>query len=481
MKYDLIVIGGGPGGLMAARAAAEDGLKVVLVETKKDIPKISRLCSATIPIRAGGFSTTHIPTDKQIEPVSVSLEISLGRNRIHFPKLGFSVDYSGSLRFYHNEIYLSPSGYPIYRYAGSDVVWGFQIDKEALLADLLASVERAGVEVWPETKAMGVEDTPDGVKVPLVQKKGERVLEGRKVIAADGAHSRIVECLGFNARRKDVGPQNNKLLMYIMDGVETGFPESSAIEFTIPGINPEGGLNLALWPGGLTQVVSTTMGGGVLPQIPMDKLLKHPRYAGMFRHAKVVRKLVCAMPMRTAIEAPVAGNVYIVGDGASLVETGIKGAMACGYQAVKAIEKDFRGEDGRRDFIDWWQHSFYFNSPEYVDTVANIYRLGALCSDEEVDYIYNLFRGKTGMPSDMVAENMELIKQKDRKLYRKLAGGITEVTEGLTWTKEAEESLKRVPRMVRPMARRAVEKYAVKKGAREITAALMLEAREKAG
>lgn len=35
MKYDLIVVGGGPGGLMAAKTAAEDGLKVILVERKK--------------------------------------------------------------------------------------------------------------------------------------------------------------------------------------------------------------------------------------------------------------------------------------------------------------------------------------------------------------------------------------------------------------------------------------------------------------
>ncbi len=36
MKYDLIVVGDGPGGLMAAKTAAEDGLKVIMVERKKE-------------------------------------------------------------------------------------------------------------------------------------------------------------------------------------------------------------------------------------------------------------------------------------------------------------------------------------------------------------------------------------------------------------------------------------------------------------
>ena len=44
MKYGLIV-GGGPGGLMAAKTAAEDGLKVVLIERKGDITEINRACT----------------------------------------------------------------------------------------------------------------------------------------------------------------------------------------------------------------------------------------------------------------------------------------------------------------------------------------------------------------------------------------------------------------------------------------------------
>ena len=43
-RYDVIVVGGGPAGLMAAKTAAEDGLKVVLIERKKNITDINRAC-----------------------------------------------------------------------------------------------------------------------------------------------------------------------------------------------------------------------------------------------------------------------------------------------------------------------------------------------------------------------------------------------------------------------------------------------------
>jgi flavin-dependent dehydrogenase len=44
MKYDIIVSGAGPGGLMAAKTAAEAGLKVLLLEQKIDPTRINRSC-----------------------------------------------------------------------------------------------------------------------------------------------------------------------------------------------------------------------------------------------------------------------------------------------------------------------------------------------------------------------------------------------------------------------------------------------------
>jgi flavin-dependent dehydrogenase len=43
-RYDLIVIGAGPAGLMAAQTAAKGGLNVLLLEQKTTITSIGRTC-----------------------------------------------------------------------------------------------------------------------------------------------------------------------------------------------------------------------------------------------------------------------------------------------------------------------------------------------------------------------------------------------------------------------------------------------------
>ena len=48
--YDLIVVGAGPAGIMAARTAAENGLSVVLLERKKNIPAFTRSCATMFAV-----------------------------------------------------------------------------------------------------------------------------------------------------------------------------------------------------------------------------------------------------------------------------------------------------------------------------------------------------------------------------------------------------------------------------------------------
>jgi hypothetical protein len=50
---------------------------------------------------------------------------------------------------------------------------------------------------------------------------------------------------------------------------------------------------------------------------------------------------------------------------------------------------------------------------------------------------------------------------------------------GLTWSREAEQRLEKIPDFIRPMARKEIERIAKERGLATITAQVMDEAKEK--
>ena len=86
-NYDLVVVGGGPAGLMAARTAARDGLKVVLLEKRKNITTVRRYCSQLLRIGTGGFSYDKKPTDVDIQSISVTFEVDDNQAVLHLKNL----------------------------------------------------------------------------------------------------------------------------------------------------------------------------------------------------------------------------------------------------------------------------------------------------------------------------------------------------------------------------------------------------------
>jgi len=421
MKYDLVVVGGGPGGLMAAKTAAEDGLKVVLIERKKNITEINRACSQIFYLRkhtasSGLESDTGVMhIDGYIEPVSIEYDDKTAR--FHLPALGCSLDYDGCLRQYLNWLYISPSGYTINGFKWNDRPWGFYYHKETFLAGILASVKMTGVDVLPATIGLGIENIKGGVKVRVLGKSGEQTIEGRAAIAADGVNSKIVDGLGLNEKRQILSTVRRKrgvgLVQYVLEGVETSFPEDSWLTWTIPSMQPYGNIFM-----GLSVDNRRTL---TAPAPALGEFMNDPRYSPMFHRARVVKKEGFTLSrVFSPIREPVAGNVVVVGDAAAPVETWIHGALACGFKAVKAIKKELDGQKGYSEYIDWWQQAFAFNTPGYAKVLGLIYLLNRVCSDEDIDYIYKLFQGRIGIPVMLVYRNLELIKKGRPELYEKL-------------------------------------------------------------
>ena len=427
-KYDLIVVGGGPGGLMAAKTAAEDGLKVLLIERKRNITEITRTCLQIFYIRKLSACKVGLHGDGYIEPVSA--EVTDKTYRFNFPGPGFSLDYNGPLKTYYNWIEVSPSGYPIYR--RKDSIWGFFYDKEAFVAELLASAQKAGAEILPQTIGLAAENTPDGVKVRVRGKAGEQTLEARKAIAADGRESNIVDSLGLNQKRQELTPprQGGGLVGYELEGVETDLPPSSFLSACIPSINRL----LTIYLGQMSGDKSVLISGSE----EIQKFMKHPNFAHWFHHARVVKKTATAgggakYGLLGPIKEPVEGNVVVVGDAAAPIETWSQGAVASAYMAVKAIEKELNGQKGYAEYIDWWQKAFYFHNPDYWRMVFGMFTLAnAWSCDEDVDYVYNLFKDKVGPPQIIIGENLEMIKPEKPELYERLKKGYEEAEKMVT-------------------------------------------------
>ena len=413
MKYDVIVVGGGPAGLMAARTAAADGLKVLLIERKKDITEIKRLCGQWTSIN---FSVSGEPLKKYgyLEPIS--LEVGTDKTKVHFLSLGFSVDYNGPIRPYMRWIHFSPSGYRIHR-EKEGTIFGFFWEKETLLAGLLAEAEKAGAEVLTETVAMGAENTPDGVKVRVRTKSGEQILEARKLLAADGNSSMIVDSLGLNEKRKVLGSADSGggIIGYVLEGIETEYRLNSWLQFTVPELSRPNFWMFML--AGDRNVLGVTGGGLEV----IDKFMKLPFYEPWFRNARVVKKMATAMgAIRTPILEPVVGNVLAIGDAACLIEVTNPGAIACGYMGAKATLKELNGQDGYPEYIDWWQKSFETNIPDYLKMAGRFYSLNGICSNEETDYLYRLAQDQVGLPAILVARQLERIKSERPEFYERL-------------------------------------------------------------
>jgi flavin-dependent dehydrogenase len=414
MKYDIVIVGGGPGGLTSAVKAAQEGLKVALIERKRDLCEINRLCGQFANISL--VSVTAKYKYGYSEPVN--LESSTTGFQLSYPALGFSVDYSGPLRPYLNYLHWSASGYKVYR--EKDRFYGFFWDKESLLRGLMNKAQKAGVTILQNTLAMGGENTDSGVKIRIQESSGlESDIEGYYGIAADGHGSKIVDALGLNANRPEMAGAAGGI-GYVMEGVETEHRINTWNAFTIPSLAPVGNIWMFMVDGD-RNVVGTVARSRNSPAEATDRFMELPFFASWFRHARILKRIAFGMSgMRMPLQNPIAGKWLILGEATGLGETSNPGAIACGWQAARLTIKEMQSQSGYKEYIEWWQKAFEGNDPDYYRAAGRFFVMNSLCTDEETDYMYNLVAGQVGVPAILVAKNLDRVKSGRPELYEKL-------------------------------------------------------------
>ncbi len=409
MKYDLIIVGAGPGGLMAARTAAREGLKVLVLEKKKEATRIHRYCTQLLKVAPTGFSSAKVPTDVMIDRVKMTFEVDYGQHVLHLKNLDTKIDYKGELGAYYNETWVSPSGYHFDTMESSNHLYGFQIDKEALLAGLLEEATGAGCELRTSTKCLDIVDGPGGAKLTVSSGAGavEETLEASRVIVADGAFSPLITKLGLEDDRPRGAP-SLKFLAYILDRVDTPFPESRHLKCAVPSLH-KGQINLGRWTGGRCNLsASTSMAAPADLTVVLDRFMTESPFAAWFAGSKVVDRLGCNMPLVPPVEVAARGNIIALGDNVAYAETAMKGALGCGFKAALASKQALAGEDGNAAYNEYWQHAFSFFSPQYRSFGKQISPPPRVLDDAGVDALYRWLQDNHlwGMPGDVLTDNM---------------------------------------------------------------------------
>jgi len=376
--YDLIIIGAGPAGLIASISAAEGGLKILLVERKKTVSRVTRSC-CSMWIN---------------EPMTHGECISVEKGRVVFRLNDFSIAYTGERIPLKQYIRLSPGGKRVVFENEYDPV-SIAFDKEALLKVLLMQAESLGVEVTSDTLCIDVKDEEEKVSVKLRDGDGEREEHGRYLILADGVNSPMGAKLGFDEERTFFG--RFQVLSCFFEDVECPYPPSF-MNFVGAGHLKGGMGNIYMLPKpGIREdrkdIFEVTIGS---PEGDVSTLLSKMQYfteegyfSKWFKRAKIVYRNCAVLNFRTPIATPVKGRTLVAGDAAAFIETYVQGALIYGRSAAQAVVGKMREGKDFSDYVNLWRNTFGYNQPGEIEKATQAYGISNF-SDSELDYVFSL-------------------------------------------------------------------------------------------
>jgi len=378
-KYDLVIVGAGPAGLMAARVAGENGLKTALLERKTDMTKIRRVDGGNLnPLNEYIFGQTVTFNPKA--------------KRISFPVCGFSIHYDGPYR----DVY----GFDLFSPGGKRIMFGdrekqkqdpernrvgISLDKEVLLKGLLDDAQANGVDIFPGTNVTGIEKKESGVVV--IGNGGP--FEGSFVIAADGVNSRVTRLMGMNKDRTFYATYQDH--SWSFENID--IPEIQSVSFILTGY-------------GTFSVVSCSEKGhyhvGVSSFNPrksdlvekLSRFVYEDRvYSHWFKGGEITGKYACVVSMLSPIKEPFKDNVLFIGDAAWLQEISNSAAICCGWKAANAVTlAHLNGrinKEGVSSYLQWWEKYFYgpYGNMEFKPITIQDF-----LSADDIDYLANLIK-----------------------------------------------------------------------------------------
>jgi geranylgeranyl reductase family protein len=363
MDYDVIIIGGGPCGLIAARDIAKKGANVCVVEKSPEIG---------YPVKCSGLFSVAGLTQLGLD-VSDSLICSTIRGG----------------RFY------SPRGEDFLAYSKHDravVVERKMFDKE-----LAKDAVRAGAEILLKTTALGMKRN-GRVRVRINEVGVEKTISSKLLIGADGAGSQVAKWTGIN--------RENKFVSGVQVEVVAADIEEDIAEVYFGKLFAPGFYGWILPKGDVFEVgVGSTGGSGETPRVLLNRFMtEHPVASKKIDSKSILEFNTGAIPVGGPLET-VSENIMLVGDAAGQTKASTGGGVITGGicariaadAAISAIEDD---NYSREFLLETYDKSWRVELEE--ELMAHLFLKGIIDSatDSELDGLFALLKNE-GVPELM--------------------------------------------------------------------------------
>ncbi len=344
-KYDVVVVGGGPAGSMAAWEAAKGGVSVCMLEKDRDIG---------YPVRCGeAAGESGLRQFVEIEDSWIAEKIT--SVKLVSPNLtSVDIDFAAET--------------------------GYILNRRIFDYDLSRYAANAGAEVYTKAYVKNVLANNGEVNGVVLDYLGEeKQIQAKIVIGADGLTSRVGRWAGLKTlvRMKDmesavqysvanVDIEPNKMIMYV-------------------GRNHAPGGYIWVFPKGKK---FANIGIGISGKYSKHKSAQ--KYLDEFMEreypdAAILTTMCGGVPCAKPMEKPVAGGIMLVGDAAHQINpmtgggivAGMKGGWIAGQVAAEAIKKNDYSEDSlleypkrmRKDFGK--NHERFYKIKEVTEKLTN--------------------------------------------------------------------------------------------------------------
>ena len=344
-KYDVVVVGGGPAGSMAAWEAAKGGISVCMLEKDRDIG---------YPVRCGeAAGESGLRQFVEIEDSWIAEKIT--SVKLVSPNLtSVDIDFAAET--------------------------GYILNRRIFDYDLSRYAANAGAEVYTKAYVKNVLANNGEVNGVVLDYLGEeKQIQAKIVIGADGLTSRVGRWAGLKTlvRMKDmesavqysvanVDIEPNKMIMYV-------------------GMNHAPGGYIWVFPKGKK---FANIGIGISGKYSKHKSAQ--KYLDEFMEreypdAAILTTMCGGVPCAKPMEKPVADGIMLVGDAAHQINpmtgggivAGMKGGWIAGQVAAEAIKKNDCSEDSlleypkrmRKDFGK--NHERFYKIKEVTEKLTN--------------------------------------------------------------------------------------------------------------